>query len=378
MDLNTIDIQFLLETAERLADILDSDYFGEKFKDYVSNSQLKLINPDEGGSPELFLKGFADSKSPALELGTAVHQMILEKEKYFLSEVEKPSGKIGPMVDTAYDLLKSGEECIYRVAMARAAIVHDYYSASLTDKRIGAATEKGQEYFDFLIRRDSDPSIIVLTAGMRERLTTCVDSVKANKSIMDLLKPVNELDDIKSFSEDVITLKVKAVLKEPGGELELDSEQELTFDLKSKIDNWSINFTNKVITLNDLKTTSTPVQYFAGRNVTHISADGIIGSPRHLPGSFQKYHYYRQMAMYGQMLWAYCVQEYGVDESWTFNTHMLVVETVAPFNSQVFKLSEQWIKTGKVEFKELLQRLAFHKIKGFDKSPEFTGLPIVI
>ena len=46
----------ILESLQVL-DIPDSEYFGEKYRDYISNSKLRLINPDEGGSPELWKQG---------------------------------------------------------------------------------------------------------------------------------------------------------------------------------------------------------------------------------------------------------------------------------------------------------------------------------
>ena len=42
--------------------ITDEVYFSEKYADYISNSRLKLINPDQGGSPEQYFEGFAGNK----------------------------------------------------------------------------------------------------------------------------------------------------------------------------------------------------------------------------------------------------------------------------------------------------------------------------
>ena len=36
--------------------ITDEVYFSEKYADYISNSRLKLINPDQGGSPEQYFE----------------------------------------------------------------------------------------------------------------------------------------------------------------------------------------------------------------------------------------------------------------------------------------------------------------------------------
>ena len=49
--------------------ITDEVYFSEKYADYISNSRLKLINPDQGGSPEQYFEGFSGIYSDALIQG---------------------------------------------------------------------------------------------------------------------------------------------------------------------------------------------------------------------------------------------------------------------------------------------------------------------
>lgn len=49
--------------------ITDEVYFSEKYADYISNSRLKLINPDQGGSPEQYFEGFFGIYSDALIQG---------------------------------------------------------------------------------------------------------------------------------------------------------------------------------------------------------------------------------------------------------------------------------------------------------------------
>ena len=57
MELNDIKIVPLLDTL-RLQKISDEVYFSEKYRNYVSNSRLGLINPQQDGSPEKFFEGF--------------------------------------------------------------------------------------------------------------------------------------------------------------------------------------------------------------------------------------------------------------------------------------------------------------------------------
>ena len=52
--LKDIKITPLIETIKFL-EISDEEYFSEAYSDYISNSRLKLINPEQGGSPEAYL-----------------------------------------------------------------------------------------------------------------------------------------------------------------------------------------------------------------------------------------------------------------------------------------------------------------------------------
>lgn len=46
----------------RLLDISDEEYFGSGYKNYISNSRLKLMNPEQGGSPELYKLGLGSTE----------------------------------------------------------------------------------------------------------------------------------------------------------------------------------------------------------------------------------------------------------------------------------------------------------------------------
>ena len=45
-----------------IKDISDSEYFSKTYSDYISNSRLKLINPDEKGDPNKFFAGLNNNK----------------------------------------------------------------------------------------------------------------------------------------------------------------------------------------------------------------------------------------------------------------------------------------------------------------------------
>ena len=56
---------------------------------------------------------------------------------------------------------------------------------------------------------------------------------------------------------------------------------------------------------------------------------------------------------------------------------MLTVETVKPYNSKLFYVTDEHIQTGIKEFTELLKRAAYHQVKGYDNILEFEidGVP---
>ena len=53
----------------RLQKISDEEYFSKKYSNYISNSRLGLINPEQDGSPEKFFAGFKPVYSAAFDLG---------------------------------------------------------------------------------------------------------------------------------------------------------------------------------------------------------------------------------------------------------------------------------------------------------------------
>ena len=79
-------------------DITDEVYFSDKYSNYISNSKLKLINPDEGGSFKTYLEGLKSKSTGSLDLGSAVHELVLQNESFELNSYIKPSGKIGKVI----------------------------------------------------------------------------------------------------------------------------------------------------------------------------------------------------------------------------------------------------------------------------------------
>lgn len=79
--------------------------------------------------------------------------------------------------------------------------------------------------------------------------------------------------------------------------------------------------------------------------------------------------------MYMWLLREYIKQEYK--ENYTCQANMLVVETVGAFNSKSYSVSNEDIVSGFKEFSDLIKRVAYHQVKGYNRILEFEkdGIP---
>lgn len=350
--LNSIKLNPLFETVERRT-MSDAEYFGDGLKGYISNSQLSLINPHQDGSPERFQQGFKNQgQSNSLDIGSAVHALILEPTKYTLNTtIDKPTGKVGPIMEHA--LMYYEGEYSTRDALKMGCMQHDYYTNSLTENRINALWEKGKEYYHYLVDNGLNPSDLILTKDNRNKAVGAVKSINTHQLAKDTLFLYDEIFDIKTYTEDVITMDV---------ELDVDGTI-VPISLKGKIDNFSVNFDEKLLIVNDLKTTGKPVENFMG----YKYHDPKYESGIFVEGSFQRFHYNRQMAMYGWMLWNYAKANYKLDSTWKANVNMVVVESQAPHGVKVYRINKEWITKGYNEFVSLIKRVAWHNVYGYDK-----------
>ena len=79
LDLNKFQIIPIADSARRLK-ISDDEYFSPSYGEYISNSRLKYINPEEGGNFQLF-KHPPKFTTTSLKNGTVVHARMIEKEE---------------------------------------------------------------------------------------------------------------------------------------------------------------------------------------------------------------------------------------------------------------------------------------------------------
>ena len=178
-------------------------------------------------------------------------------------------------------------------------------------------------------------------------VSECLQSCYENKQIMNKLHPTDVFGDpIDSYCEDALFIDFLVTYK----------GRCVTLPFKLKADNWTIDFDEKVITLNDLKTTGHPTLGFM--------------DPGH---SFDNFAYAIQMAVYSTVLWYFCEKNFGVckKQGWKLNANMLVVQTFPPYTSKCFSVNKPQLKQGWDKFEQLMKRVAYYEIFGYKKEVEF-------
>ena len=331
-----IKITPLIDTL-KLEDISDDEYFSKKYSDYISNSRLGLLKTK---GAKVFFEGIPSVYNPSFELGSLVHQQLLQPESFeVIGEVFKPTAKAGLMSDYLY---KSDGTTPTDDEIKAASYVIGYYKDKLTTNRLKEFRDKAEPYWrDRFIYETNNP----FKEGDRERIYTnegnynilvnCLKSLNDNKEIQKLLHPLGITEDPYSANEQTILLNV---------EISIPGYESRVYKLKSKLDNFTIDKEENIITVNDLKTTSRLAKEF---------------DPTY-------FHYQRELGMYSYML-KLCAKKFFNLENPSIKGNFLVVSTIPEYNSLIYPMTNKLFKSGFEEFKYLLKTVSYlNIIKGYE------------
>lgn len=308
----------------------DERYFSSEFSEYISNSRLSLINPLQDGSPEKYLAGTGSQYSDSLVLGSAVHELILQPEEFEVAEgIERPTAKMGAMADELFKIYQVNGK-VSNEDIIKASDRIGYFKGKMNDVKIDNVIQQCTHYWNdrFSWEQGNMEKIpIYLDAKNKEKLAHCISSVSKHKGIQSLLHP-------EGFTETPISMNEAALFIDIKAEYE---GKETILKLKGKLDNFTIDLETNSIVLNDLKTT--------GHYISKFSE------------SYEKYHYYRQMALYLWMLQLYVKSDYNIDLN-SLTANMLLVSTVPEYKAGIYKVSKNDISKGFKELSDLLKRVA--------------------
>jgi len=331
MKLDQFKVTPLLDTL-CLEKISDKVYFSEKYSGYISNSRLGYLNPRQDGSPEKFFAGFQDRFSQAFELGSAVHELVLQPEYFELAEeLGKPTAKLGAVADKLYPI--SIEREVTMDDLIAASDVVDYYKGKITTTLFKEVIKQCTPYWEnrrnleFNLERDKE--LIFLDPKSKATVVSCVESLRNNDKVMKLLHPQGLVEDPISENEKAILLDVK--VEAPDG-------KSIVLRLKSKLDNYTIDTETNTIVLNDIKT--------IGKVVSEID-NNILA-----------FHYSREMGMYMYLLKQVANKFYNLKNP-KYSANYLVVSTIPNYYSKVRPVTQKELVSGFWEFRTLLRYVAY-------------------
>lgn len=308
----------------------DERYFSKEFSNCISNSKLSLINPEQGGSKEKYLNGLGKSCSDSLVFGSAVHELILQPDDFYLEDsVDRPTSKLGFVADDLYKKY-SINGTITKNDVIESCKTIGYYANTIenSEDKISYVIDSCLPYIveRYEISNSTHITPIFLDEKSRSKCIDCVQKIQGDTNIQKLLHP----ESAESKNEIALFIDFKATDTETG--------KSTILRIKGKLDNFTIDVENKLIVLNDLKTTG------------HLLKD--------FPNSFKKFHYSRQMAIYTLMLIEYSRVYYNIKVPTSVTANMLIVSTISGYFTGVYKVNKEEIEQGFKEFIELLKLAA--------------------
>lgn len=310
----------------------------------VSNSRLNAFNPDQGGSPKKFKDGidFESKRSSPLESGSALHTAILEPHKYIIAKNNRPSARLGEVCDYILNELAPSKAQKFisnfnKRLVAKAYDAQNYYANRTIEWRYNHFKENGALAYVREQLKSADK--IFLTEDEERRVKGMAEAVRAD--LHEIVMPENGSPEKEIYWYEIVEITN-----------EFGLPVEVKIPCKAKIDNHfpevSINLPDKW-TLVDLKTTSSAIPTFMGSKV--MGDEEFIFKP----GSFQKFRYYRQGAIYARAMQV----AYNIEDIHSINVVFAVVNSYPPHETGVFTISNTYIDLGLQEFYSLLTKLAY-------------------
>lgn len=334
--INSIKIKPLLDTL-KLENISDQEYFSKKYSNYISNSRLGLL---KSKGVKVFFEGLGSVQeyNPSFFFGSLLHQQYLQPETFEVVEgIYTPTAKARLM---ALELYKEDGSFPTDDEIKIASYKIGYYKDKLTPNRIAELKEKCSNFWrdKFLYDKQgikSDKEQIFIDEKSFNLLNCCLNSINNNEQFNNLIHPKGIAENPYSANERTILLDVKITIP--------DYEPRI-FKLKSKLDNFTIDSEENIITVNDLKTTSKLANEF---------------SPEY-------FSYQRELGMYSYLL-KLCSEKFFSLKNPTIKGNFLVISTIPDYKSLVYPMTSRLFKSGFNEFVYLLKTAAyFNIVKGYE------------
>lgn len=252
------DLSFMF--SEENTSVKEKEFYDRKF--YFSYSSLNKLIWNPVAFYTMYVLGLKEEKTDAhLVKGKIIHGLLLEEDKFnenfVISPSNIPTDKMKTVIDRVFnhhtELLRDDEAAYANAVLtdysnAIIDILYDmnYHQNLKTDQQRldKVITPENVSYFSFLLTKGNKT---LIDQQSYDFCKSAVDIIKQKKDIIHLLGlDVTELDNVDVFNELPISCELK---KYP-------------FGLKGIVDNIKIDHSNKVIYVNDVKTSGKELKDF--------------------------------------------------------------------------------------------------------------------
>lgn len=292
---------------------------------YMSYSSLsKLLYSPVIFYAKYILKEGVDSNDPHLVNGKLLHCLLLEKENFENKFVVTPSKIPSKNALTVLNLIYSSAKNAFRendpleslndIIISSLSLIGLHQSLTSDESRINKIlTEENKNYYNYL-QASSKKDIV--SAEDYTRALEVVDLIKSNQKISSLLAINADFSQLESYSELNFECKL----------------ENYSFGLRGVIDNIQINHKEKVIYINDFKTTSKTLLEF--------------------PESIDYYKYWMQASIYIKLVQEKLKLDYKI------KFHFIVIDK---YNSTyAFEVSDKTLNEWSLKLKNVLDQAEYH------------------
>jgi len=323
--------------------VMEDDFYNKPFHFSYSSLNKLLWNPQ--AFYQMYVLGNREEKTESyLVNGKIIHALLLEPEKFddqfVISPDNLPTGNVRVVIDRVFahhqELSKNGDTRIelsdFDGAILDVMRDMNYYQNLKTDQQRldKIITNEYTGYWNFLRSKGSKT---LISQDDLNFCKTAVDIIKLNKNVCDLIgSNVTEFSNKEVFNEIALSVQIN----------------DRPFGLKGIIDNLVVDHNDKVIYINDIKTTSKDLKDF--------------------PESIDFYNYWLQAAIYTSIIATKFINL--IEQGYIMKFHFVVIDKnyqVYPFEVTPATL-ESWFN----KLMDSLEKAHWHFVnKSYDLPYDF-------
>jgi hypothetical protein len=331
---------------------IDVNVLENEFKNtplFLSYSSLSKLHY----SPKLYYKHYVlkekEEDEERYTEGKLIHSLLLDNgsfdEKFLLSPGTLPGDNNKLIIDNIYKIhleVNDGRALLsdYSNEILALLLSMNLHQSLVDDKKpVNGVSRTGdqkrlekiltiqnEEYFEHLkVKKDRQ----IIDAETLDKCAKIVDILKTEPRTKDLLKLDNYDDNIQVFNEKEIKI----------------SQEELPFGFKGFLDNYTVDYSKKMVIVNDLKTTSKSIVYFVE--------------------TIEIYNYWIQAAIYKKLI-QHELKDVLTKE-WTISFNFIVVDKFEQVYS--FSVSDETMTLWEERLDDIIKKASWHIENMYFKLP---------